>query len=360
MINSSPSNIDNPSEEASILDLLPSALFRLDENFNVVYVNAAAEQLVGLSHTRILGKPLHECISLPHDLLGRFWEVQSSGQAISDRQVSIDTATQNSFIVDCMVMPFRTPDVQNALLVKISILDRSLKIARDGALQTQQEHVMSLMRGLAHEIKNPLGGLRGAAQLLQKQLDDSELHEYTQIIIGESDRLQVLIDRMLGPNSRPKKALLNIHEVLEHVRKITRIGAPQSVSLTFDYDPSIPEFLSDRDRLVQVLLNIAGNAMQAIGSDGEIVFKSRVISNFTIAGIRHPLVASLQIQDNGPGISDDMIDQIFLPLVSGSSTGTGLGLSIAQTIMSQLGGLIECTSKPGDTVFTIFIPLEFL
>jgi len=218
--------------------------------------------------------------------------------------------------------------------------------------------VHSLLRGLAHEIKNPLGGLRGAAQLLEKQLDDNELAEYTSIIIHEADRLKQLIDRMLGPNSRPKQEPTNVHEVLEHVRKILRVGAPAGVDIQFDYDPSIPEFNTDRDRLVQVLLNIAGNALNSVGDSGNIVFRSRVISSFTIGTERHPLVAALEIRDNGPGVPPHLLDQIFYPMVSGTQTGTGLGLSIAQAIMNQLGGLIECQSEPGNTTFRVLTPLE--
>jgi len=222
----------------------------------------------------------------------------------------------------------------------------------------QQEHAHSLLRGLAHEIKNPLGGLRGAAQLLDRQLPDPELAEYTQIIIREADRLQSLIDRMLGPTTRPRKDRINLHEVIEHVRKIVFAEAPENVEVVADYDPSIPECLNDRDRLVQVILNIAGNALQAIGESGRIVFSSRIISNFTIARIRHPLVASVSIHDNGAGVPPHLIDQIFYPMVTGTAHGTGLGLSIAQSMMNQLGGLIECESEPGNTVFTVLIPLE--
>jgi len=265
-----------------------------------------------------------------------------------------------SILVDCSVAPFLDNSNNNGLLIELTALDRSLRIVRDEALAAQQENVKSLVRGLAHEIKNPLGGLRGAAQLLERQLDDKELIEYTSIIIHEADRLQTLIDRMLGPNSRPRRDELNIHEVLEHVRKISMVGAAQGVSLTFDYDPSIPEFLSDRDRLVQVFLNIVMNALQAVGTEGSVLFKSRVGTNFTIAGKLHPLVIKISIQDNGPGIPEHLLEQIFYPMVSGRSGGSGLGLSIAQSIMGQLGGLVECQSEPGETEFTVFIPMELI
>jgi two-component system nitrogen regulation sensor histidine kinase GlnL len=240
----------------------------------------------------------------------------------------------------------------------MSAMDRSIRIARDAALLTQQEQVRSLLRALAHEIKNPLGGLRGAAQLLERQLPNQDLCDYTSIIIQESDRLKTLIDRMLGPASKPTLETINIHEVLEHVRKLISADNSSSVDHHIDYDPSIPEFKSDKDRLIQVFLNIAGNAMQALGETGTLTYRTRILRQFTLKGERYPLVVSVQIQDDGPGIPPDILEQVFYPMVSGFKDGTGLGLSIAQSIMQQLGGLIECHSEPGNTVFTVIIPLE--
>jgi len=262
-------------------------------------------------------------------------------------------------LVDCSVGPYVNELGEDGVLIEINALNRTQRIVRDEALAAQQESVKSLLRGLAHEVKNPLGGLRGAAQLLERQLDDKELTEYTSIIIHEADRLQALIDRLLGPNSRPRRDELNVHEVLEHVRKILLVSAPSGVTILFDYDPSIPEFISDRDRLIQVFLNIAGNALEAVGEEGDVMFTTRVETNHTIAGTLQPLVLKVTIQDNGPGVPVNLIDQIFYPMVSGRAKGSGLGLSIAQSIMGQLGGLIECESEPGRTEFTVYIPMEF-
>ncbi len=346
--------------EFALLDQLSTAVILLDDNLRIVYLNAAAEQLLSASMSRTLGKKLIQVVNISDALLTRLREAIDSGQPYTDRQAIIEPHGLEPKVVDCSITPQITSNNQRGLLIEIDALDRSLRIARDEAILAQQEHSRSLLRGLAHEIKNPLGGLRGAAQLLDKQLEDPELHDYTSIIIQEADRLRSLIDRMLGPVSKPKRDIVNIHEVLEHVRKISRVGAPQSVDITFDYDPSIPEFYSDRDRLVQVLLNIAGNAINAVGDKGNIVFRSRVISSFTIGSERHPLVAALEIRDDGPGVPAALLDQIFYPMVSGTDMGTGLGLSIAQSIMNQLGGLIECESEPGNTVFTVLTPLEIL
>lgn len=346
------------TSELKLLDQLSTAVVLLDDAVRILYLNAAAEQLLSSSIQRVQGKRLIQVVNLSDALLTRLREAIESGQPFTDRQATIEPHGHETKIVDCAITPHLIENNRRGLVIEIDVMDRPLRIARDEALLAQHEHARSLLRGLAHEIKNPLGGLRGAAQLLDKQLTDPDLHDYTNIIIQEADRLHVLIDRMLGPVSRPKKESINIHEVLEHVRKISRVGAPPGIEITFDYDPSIPEFKSDRDRLVQVLLNIAGNAINALGNSGSIVFRSRVISSFTIGIERHPLVAAIEIRDNGPGVEDTLVDQIFYPMVSGTDTGTGLGLSIAQSMMNQLGGLIECRSEPGDTVFTVLIPLE--
>jgi len=350
-------DIISQSKSSALLDQLSTAVIQLDSALRITYLNSAAQQLLGATAAHTLSKQLTQMVNLPDELLIRLRESAKSAQPYTQREASFEPFGQDATIVDFAISPQQADDGTIALLIEIDAKDRPLRIARDEALISQQEHMHSLLRGLAHEIKNPLGGLRGAAQLLEKQLDSDELQEYTSIIIHEADRLHALIDRMLGPNSRPTNEKVNVHEVLEHVRKILRVGAPKAVSINFDYDPSIPEFSTDRDRLVQVLLNIAGNALNSIGASGNILFRSRVITNHTIGSRRHPLVASLEIQDDGPGIPEHLMEQIFYPMVSGNNTGTGLGLSIAQSIMNQLGGLIECKSEPGNTVFTVLTPM---
>lgn len=337
---------------------MATAVIAIDDGMRILYLNNAAEQLLGLSANKAMQQRLTRLLTIPDSLFARIRHANETGQPFTDRQVNIEPHGQDPQVVDLYLSPHRSIAKDVSLILEISTIERPLRIARDEAMLAQQEHAASLLRGLAHEIKNPLGGLRGAAQLLAKQLPGSELGEYTNIIIREADRLQSLIDRMLGPTTRPRRDSVNLHEVLEHVRKIVVAGAQDGVVVRFDYDPSIPECLTDRDRLVQVILNIAGNALQALGSSGRLIFRSRVVHNFTIGGTLHRLVASIEIADNGPGVPDNLIDQIFYPMVSGTDHGTGLGLSIAQSMMNQLGGLIECRSEPGDTTFTVLIPLE--
>jgi two-component system nitrogen regulation sensor histidine kinase GlnL len=215
-----------------------------------------------------------------------------------------------------------------------------------------------LVRGLAHEIKNPLGGLRGAAQLLDLELHDPELKEYTQIIIDESDRLQGLLDKMLGPNKLPNKKSLNIHEVLERVRQLVQAESSGSLLIKSDYDPSIPDIYADKDQLIQAILNIARNAVQALNGKGNIIFKTRIHRQMNIGRKRYKLAVKCDIIDNGPGVDPAMMSQIFYPMITGRAEGTGLGLSIAQALINQHSGLIECNSEPGKTVFSISLPME--
>eukprot|EP01132_Coremiostelium_polycephalum_P023306 gene23306-27725_t len=220
-----------------------------------------------------------------------------------------------------------------------------------------------LVRGLAHEIKNPLGGIRGAAQLLARELPDENLKDYTNVIIEEADRLRNLVDRMLGSNKLPSLAMTNVHEVLERVCQLVEAESQGCITLVRDYDPSIPDVLIDREQMIQAVLNIVRNAMQAISSQnelrlGRISLRTRALRQFTIGHVRHRLVTKVEIIDNGPGIPAELQETIFFPMVSGRPDGTGLGLAITQNIISQHQGLIECESHPGHTTFSIFLPLE--
>lgn len=241
--------------------------------------------------------------------------------------------------------------------------DRLLRITKEEAQLSKQETTKMLVRGLAHEIKNPLGGIRGAAQLLARELPEEHLKDYTEVIIEEADRLRNLVDRMLGSNKLPSLSMTNIHEVLEHVASLIEAECQGSIILVRDYDPSIPEVLMDREQMIQAVLNIMRNAMQALAGQnelglGRLTLRTRTLRQFTIGHIRHRLVTRIEIIDNGPGIPAELQNTLFYPMVSGRPDGTGLGLAITQNIISQHQGLIECESHPGHTVFSIFLPLE--
>jgi two-component system nitrogen regulation sensor histidine kinase GlnL len=260
--------------------------------------------------------------------------------------------------VDCIVTPLVDGGPETALLVELSQVDRLMRLARDENIIDRQAANRAVMRGLAHEIKNPLGGLRGAAQLLERELPNQSLKEYTRIIIHEADRLRNLVDRMMGPHQPLKKKPVNLHEILEHVRKLMLVEVPVGLTLERQYDPSLPEFEGEPEQLIQAVLNIVRNSAEAIQHQGVIRLRTRIERSFTIGQKRHRLVLRADIEDNGPGIPEEIREHVFYPMVTAKPGGTGLGLSIAQDIIAKHGGLIECDSRPGLTVFSIYLPLE--
>lgn len=260
-------------------------------------------------------------------------------------------------LVDCRVSTLQRADKDTVLLVEMSDVTRRSKISRENALLIQHGAGRQMIRQLAHEIKNPLGGLRGAAQLLERQLDSEALKEYTNVIISEADRLAALVDTLLGPGGPPNKQPVNVHELLEYVLRLVEPEQTGLVRISRDYDPGLPELELDRDQMVQALLNLVQNALAALEGQGRITLRSRAIMNFTIGDVRHPVVASIEIEDDGPGIPADLQDSVFYPLVTSKPEGTGLGLPAAQELISRHGGLIEFESRPGRTVFQVRIPL---
>ncbi|MCY1298240.1 Sensory histidine kinase/phosphatase NtrB [compost metagenome] len=278
------------------------------------------------------------------------------------REAVLTALTGQTITVDYAVTPILNRG-ETLLLLEVLPRDRLLRITKEEAQLSKQETTKLLVRGLAHEIKNPLGGIRGAAQLLARELPEDHLRDYTNVIIEEADRLRNLVDRMLGSNKLPNLALANVHEVLERVGSLIEAESQGSITLVRDYDPSIPDVRIDREQMIQAVLNIVRNAMQAIATHndlrlGRITLRTRTLRQFTIGHTRHRLVAKVEIIDNGPGIPAELQDTIFYPMVSGRPDGTGLGLAITQNIISQHQGLIECESHPGHTVFSIFLPLE--
>jgi two-component system nitrogen regulation sensor histidine kinase GlnL len=258
-------------------------------------------------------------------------------------------------LVDCRVSSI---EGSSGLLVEMSDVTRRSRISRENALLIQHGAGRQMIRQLAHEIKNPLGGLRGAAQLLERQLDSEELKEYTTVIISEADRLVALVDTLLGPGGPPNKQLVNLHELIEYVLRLVTPAESGQVRIVRDYDPGLPDIELDRDQMVQALLNLVQNAMTALDGQGRVEIRTRAVMNFTIGDMRHPVVASIEIEDDGPGIPADLQDSVFYPLVTSRADGTGLGLPAAQELISRHGGLIEFESRPGRTVFQVLIPLE--
>lgn len=338
-----------------ILDHLNGAILLFDRGLILTYLNPAGEILLADSARHLVGVGAYELFrSSDPALLMNLQQCLTMAEPLVDRELILDRMS-HSVTVNFSATPLLENEQVNEILVELQQVDNHLRISKEEQLLTQQNTARLLVRGLAHEIKNPLGGLRGAAQLLDLELTDPELREYTRIIIAESDRLQGLMDKMLGPNKLPNKKAINVHEVLERVRQL--VQAESSLTIKSDYDPSIPDILADKDQLIQAILNIAKNAVQALNGEGNITIKTRIHRQVTIGRKRYKLAVKCDIIDNGPGIDADMMNQIFYPMITGRADGTGLGLSIAQALINQHNGLIECNSEPGNTVFSIFLPI---
>ena len=342
---------------ALVLDNLSTAVLAVTGELSLSYLNAAGEMLFGISARQAEGQSLESVIPSLQPQLERMRQALSEGAPYTERELRLVLGGE-PVVVDCTVTPFADGKAARGLLLEFLAQDRHLRISREGQLAQQQQLSREVVRGLAHEIKNPLGGLRGAAQLLERELADPALKDYTRIIIGEADRLQNLVDRLLGPNRPPKPALVNLHQPLEHVRQLVEADVSDEITIIRDYDPSIPEFEADPELLIQAFLNILRNAVQAVGDEGRIVLRTRTRRRLTIGGKSHRLVAQIDVIDNGAGIPAGMHEQIFYPLVTTRADGTGLGLPIAQHLIHSHGGLIECQSRPGETVFSIYLPLE--
>ncbi len=341
-----------------IIENLNTAVLLFDERRSLQYINPAGEILFENSARHLLGQSLENLWPDSKNFTGTLLQSLENGHAYTEREVSLHLPQDKSITVDLTVSPLWDARQKRELLVELLHVDRHLRIAREEDLLDQYQATRTLIRGMAHEIKNPLGGLRGAAQLLEQELIDDNLREYTQIIMDEADRLKNLLNRMLGPNTLPQKRMMNIHEVLERVRTLVQAEVSPDIKIIRDYDPSIPDLLADPDQLIQALLNIVRNAMQSLAGRGQIILNTRAQRNFTIGHKLHRLVARVDITDDGPGIPGDIIKKVFYPMITGRPDGTGLGLSIAQSLVNQHGGLIECTSQPGKTIFTVILPLE--
>lgn len=343
-----------------ILDNISTAVIALDGALQVVSLNSSGQDLLESSEGRALGQPVCKLVAEPALLLELLTQVRDTGSPLSRRGMPLVLLSGRDIHVDLMLSPTGHTDASYSLVLELQPVDRLLKISREESLVHAQETTREMIRGLAHEIKNPLGGVRGAAQLLARELPNEELAEYTDIIIREADRLRDLVDRLLGPSQRLDAKPLNIHEVFEHVRDLMMAETDHRVTIERDYDPSLPDIVADRSQLVQAVLNIVRNALQACEDIDScvITLRSRPQRQFTIGTTRHRLVCRLDIVDNGPGIPVEMLQSIFMPMVTGRADGTGLGLTIAQSIVAQHGGLLECGTDQGATRFTIYLPME--
>jgi two-component system nitrogen regulation sensor histidine kinase GlnL len=347
-------------DSTDLLNALSTGIILLDAQLCPIYANMAAQDLLAISLNQSRGRPFGDHLLEANGLIPILRRSIETGEAFADRELvlNLKNSPREPRVVDLTITPLQGEITGTHLLLELTDTTARQRISRENDMLVRLDSSRMMLRQLAHEIKNPLGGLRGAAQLLERELPNDSLKEYTTVIITEADRLSALVASMTGPNRPMQKTPLNIHELCEHVYHLLRGEAPAGVAIDRDYDPSLPSANFDRNQLIQALLNVARNAMQAVGDHGHITFRTRAFSNISIAGRRHRLAAGVQIEDDGPGVPAALRASIFYPLVTGRSTGTGLGLAVAQDLVTRHGGLIEFESEPGRTVFKLMLPLE--
>lgn len=344
----------------TIFDNLATAVLVFDADLRLYAVNTAAENLLSMSARKAHGLTPAELLPLALQFNEAVSRALGSNHPLTEWGMELQLQDGKTITVDCMITPVTDPGQQSVGSIIVELVSTHLysRIVREENLQSLHDAARESMRAVAHEVKNPLGGLRGAAQLLERELGAESLKEYTRIIISEADRLRNLVDRMLGPNSKPQFEPVNVHEVLEYICDLMKAETDGAFRIQRDYDPSLPEVHADREKLIQAILNIVRNAWQAVGSEGEITLVTRPCRLFTIGQKLHKLVFRIEVIDNGPGIPADIGTGAFYPLITSRADGTGLGLSIAQSLAHEHGGLIEYERRDGKTVFSISIPLE--
>lgn len=347
------------------LDLLVTAVLVLDERFIIRYANPAAENLFALSRNLMLQQALDEVFTRDDALAAALDSARTNKAGYSDYDVKLSAIGRvDVHHLICSVMPVDLPadaragaPVDHGYLLEMRPITQQIKAAREERILDQTQANRELVRNLAHEIRNPLGGIRGAAQLLDAELDRADLREYTRVVMHEADRLQSLMDRMLTPHRLPQVCALNIHEVIERVRSVMLAEYPEGLGVKRDYDTSLPMITGDREQILQAVLNIVRNAAQAMNGHGQIVLRTRIARSVTLARRRYRQAITLQVIDDGPGIPDSVRERVFYPLVSAREGGSGLGLTLAQTFVNQHHGTIEFDSMPGRTCFTVTLPI---
>ncbi|TVQ41759.1 MAG: PAS domain-containing protein [Wenzhouxiangellaceae bacterium] len=349
-----------PELRQDLIDHLATAILVFDANAQLLWMNAAAETLLGVSARQVLGGSAEMLWPESIDLNLAITDIATSGQAMAFRELTLLPRSQDQPMrVDCVISALPVRAGPSQVVIEMQLSDRDHTLVRDADSDAQQRLAHRMVRNLAHELRNPLAGLRGAAQLLERKLDRAELKEYTRIIIGEADRLGTLVSQLLGPQQLPRPQAVNLHRPLEHVRRLFAAGDTNSIKIERDYDPSLPRVQVDPDQLVQALLNLLRNAGEALAdsAQGRIKLRTRVVYNLVIGGRSHRQCARISVIDNGPGIAPDQIERIFFPMVSGHPQRTGLGLAIARGLIGANDGRIDCSSRPGRTEFMIDLPL---
>jgi len=338
------------------LDLLATAVLVVDDGLTIMYANPAAENLFELGARQLQGRDIPELFPGAMRLITAINHARANACSFTEHDLELAVSGHAVLHMICCATPVEEAAAR-AVLLEFRPMDQRRRLDREEELLNRSQANRELIRNLAHEIKNPLGGIRGAAQLLQRELPRPQLAEYTHVIIDEADRLQSLMDRLLTPHRLPQPRAISVHEALERVKSVILAETPEGLTIERDYDVSVPEIRADLEQIIQALLNIARNAMQAMRGCGTLSLKTRVARQVIIARRRYRHAVRIEIADTGPGIPEELRERLFYPLVSGREGGSGLGLSIAQTYIAQHHGTIEFESRPGRTVFTIHLPV---
>ena len=353
------------AEAYAALDLLATMVAIVGADGSLAFANSAFEDALGLSRRTLARTPAFEWFTEPERLRATIEAVAANAFQTSRLETHLKPSTNAQSEPRWVhVTANRLDRASDRVILEVVEIEPKVRQERDERTLEQVENSKELIRNLAHEIKNPLGGIRGAAQLLETEEDPRAFSDYTRVIIGEADRLQALVDRLLAPHRKPHVvATVNIHEVAERVRALIDAEFTRGLRTERDYDASLPEFQGDREQLIQAVLNIARNAAEALAEraattgDARIVFRTRVSRHTTLGKQRWRLALELHVEDNGPGVPESLRERIFFPLVSGRDGGSGLGLTLAQTFVQQHHGIVEFESEPGRTLFKVVLPI---
>lgn len=340
-----------------LIENIYTGVLLFDRQLRLTALNTAAENLLSVSCRKVTGALAHQILRDAPTLVETLERALMTSRPYTERGMELKLA-QGHTVVDYMITPLHEDDGSFSLILELIDVDAYARARREENLSALHEAAQKSLHGMAHEIKNPLGGLRGAAQLLERELNGSNLKEYTQIIISEADRLRNLIDRMLAPNGRQRRESVNIHEVLDYVQNLTEAEAGFSVFIERDYDPSLPALQADREQLIQALLNVVRNAAQAAGAKGHILLRTRIKRNCTIRQRHYKLAVQIEVIDNGPGVDPEVEQEIFYPMITTRAEGMGLGLSIAQSLIQSHLGSIDYERDASNTIFRVLLPLE--
>ncbi len=349
-----PNPVDNVLGSSAVLDELGTAIVVCDDRLDIVLLNPAAQTLLDVSENQVLGKTVLAFFK-QNDSQAFLSRCLKESQSSTLRHAEFLDSSRRVRLVDCMLTPTSIAGSTH-LILEFNEVNEVVKRLLENSAATGQTANSEVLRAVAHEIKNPLGGLRGAAQLLEAELDDHpELTEYTRVIVRETDRLCSLVDEMSGPQTPLDMTSFNIHRILEHVCKLAHAENPHDLKIVRDYDPSLPEVLGDQEQLIQVFINIVRNAVEAFERAGRIVIRTRVERQVTLGRNRFQSAARIDVEDNGPGIPQGLAEQIFFPLITSKPKGEGLGLAIVRQIITRHDGSVTCDSVPGRTRFTVLL-----